>query len=116
MYAPINKYLTFKNNKERETIQGIYGIEVNNKIVYIGQSTNISKRCKQHTYKIIKPFEKCKKYNNDLIPVYTELRNLFYNDYYIRFLILERVEDKNKLKEREKYYINKYKPSLNAYS
>lgn len=112
----INNYLTFKDNKENEKIQGVYGIEVNNKIVYIGQSTDISTRCKQHTYKIIKPLEKCKKYNSDLIPVYVKLKELFYDDYFIRFVILERIEDKNKLKEKEKYYINKYNPSLNTHN
>lgn len=111
----IDNYLTFKNNKDKEKIQGIYAIEVNNKIVYVGQSTDIVTRCRQHCHKIIKPIENCKKYNGDLSPLYIELKNLFNNDYFIKFLILERIEDKSKLKQKEKYYMNKYKPSLNTH-
>lgn len=111
----INNYLTFKNNENNEKIQGIYGIKINNKIIYVGQSKDIIERCKQHTYKIIKPIEKCKKYKNDFIPLYNELRELFYNNYFIKFIILERINDENQLTEKELYYINKYKPKLNIH-
>lgn len=112
----LNNYLTFKDNKNKEKIQGVYAIEVNNKIVYVGQSVDVVGRCKQHSHKIIKPIEECKKYKSDFRPLYSELRELFYNDYYIKFLILERVKNKNKLKQREKYYMDKYNPPLNKYS
>lgn len=107
--------LIFVDNKDKEKIMGIYGIIVNNEIVYVGQSNNIVKRCKQHTLKITKPIEKCEKYKGDLTPLYIELKQYFFNNINIKFVILERIKNANLLKEREKFYINKYQPKLSIH-
>lgn len=109
-------YLSFIDNKEKEKIQGIYGIMIDNEIVYIGQSTDIAKRCKCHALKIIKEESKCKKYNGDLYPVYIETRRAFYNYQNIKFVILERIKDESKLIEKELYYMDKYQPKLNIHT
>lgn len=110
-----NNYLTFVENKEQQKIKGVYGIMIDDELVYIGQSKDIVKRCKQHSYKIIKPKEECKKYKNDFRPLYIETRDAFYNNKHIKFIILERIVNELNLKKKELYYINKYSPRLNIH-
>ena len=46
----INNHNLLKNNVKKET--GIYGITIDNIIVYIGESKNVYDRCCQHIYEI----------------------------------------------------------------
>ena len=111
-----NNYLSFIDNKDKQKISGIYGIMIEDELVYIGQSKDIVKRCKQHSYKIIKSEENCKKYKSDFTPLYIEVRKAFYDNKHIKFVILERVFYESSLKYIESYYINKYSPRLNIHN
>lgn len=85
---------------------GVYKIlnTINNKF-YIGSSVNIQNRMRQHKY-----FCKNKIYKR------TKLNSAFikYNEEDFKIIILELVEDKTKLAEREQYYLNNLKPDYNT--
>ena len=94
-------------------ISGIYGIILQNEICYIGQTKNLYKRWNEHKHHIIRPYDKCKRYRGDYKSPYPELRNA-YNGYgNIYFICLEYVHPIERLTEREKYYLNEFKPKYN---
>ena len=80
-------------------IQGIYKIIncINSK-VYIGQSIEIEKRFKQH---------KINSKNNILYPLYNAIKCYGVDNF--EFIIIEEVEDINKLDQREQYWMDHYK-------
>jgi len=81
-------------------IQGVYLIrnKVNNK-VYIGSSINIKRRWRDHIYELSR-----NRHNN------IHLQNAWnkYGKDNFEFVILEEVEDKSILRDREQYWLNKY--------
>lgn len=98
-----------------KNVMGIYGIYLNNDLVYIGQSKNIGERWKIHKHHIVKVPSKCREHFNDFIPLYTKLRNCYYAGCgNIYFNVIEIISDKSILKEKESEYIDKLKPQLNV--
>ena len=82
---------------------GIYGISVNDVLVYIGKSYNLYSRFKQHIKLIHEPNKERK---------YLLLNKYYTKGYNIDFIVLE-LCDYERLNELESYYINKYLPFLN---
>ena len=79
--------------------QGIYGFFLNDESIYIGQSVNCERRMREEiSGRRVNSFffNLYKKYEKEII-----------------WKILEIVEDRNLLTEREIYWINKYKPRCN---
>ena len=81
----------------KEKISGIYGIvfyrnDVNGVKIYIGSSVNIRRRCMSHRFKL-----KNNKHDN------SKMQKIFNKKYDMKFVILERCEDKDVLC-REKFY------------
>lgn len=87
-----NAYYKAKYRWQEKTNPGVYLITANNG-TYVGQSKAIEGRVYGHNCKV-----------NHRSPV----------DRILRWEILEVVEDETKRKEREKYWIDKLKPSLNV--
>lgn len=86
-------------------MQGIYMIKnAKNKMVYIGSSYDILKRWKEH----IALLEKNKHHSYKLQSDWNK-----YNIYDFNFLILECVEERKDLIEREIYYVKKYNSTNN---
>lgn len=82
-------------------MQGIYQIKnTKNNKVYIGSSIDIDRRWKEHT----KDLENNKHHSIKLQRSY----NLTKDKSIFKFSIVEEVEDINKLRDREQYYINLY--------
>ena len=107
-----NVYDIFKRkglNKKYE-FPGIYCIKMNNKIIYIGKSTNMLRRIAQHYVGIKTRSER--KYR-----VMAEAQEKGYN---IDFDVLYYAKSKGKVNqfaeigEQEGYFIRKYKPLLNS--
>ena len=87
---------------------GIYGIQVNNQIVYVGQSKNLARRLAEHLFKIECKGRKEKKYEL--------LDGISSKDGFnqpIRFCELARATEEE-LNDKEKYFIDKYDPCLNT--
>lgn len=78
---------------------GIYGISIDNKVVYVGQSLNLMRREKQHR----KALEQNKHVNIHLQNKYNKYNNF-------KFIILERCG--TDLSSRESYWYQKYKKQL----
>lgn len=107
-----NVYDIFKRkglNKKYE-FPGIYCIKMNNKIIYIGKSTNMLRRIAQHYVGIKTRSER--KYR-----VMAEAQAKGYN---VDFDVLYYAKSKGKVNqfaeigEQEGYFIRKYKPLLNS--
>ena len=83
-------------------IQGIYKIinKTNNK-VYIGQSTNIKKRFKEHNFYIS---------NNIKYPLYKAIRK--YGLHNFEFIIIEVINDRKELDQKEQYWLDNYQSYL----
>lgn len=96
--SEISKYYDELSNS------GIYGIFINKYLMYIGQSTNLFKRFKEHISFIKVP-------NNEI--KYKYLNKYYNKQYNIEFSIAEFCTEEL-LKERESYYINTLLPFLNT--
>lgn len=84
---------------------GIYAIYVDKEFAYIGQSKNLIGRLGDHYYAIF--FQQ-----KDLEHRYEVLRELHLKSHLITFDVIEYC-DKEELRDREAYYIQKYNPPLN---
>lgn len=104
----INKFL------EKYKIMGIYGIYLQNKLIYIGQSNNIGKRWVIHKTHITREPSKCRDYMGDNCPLYNFLRNYYQAGIDISFSILEIINDKSELNQKESEYIKKFNPICNV--
>jgi group I intron endonuclease len=79
--------------------QGIYGILYGNRIIYVGQSKNMYRRSKQHDNKL-----KNKKHHNFILQrIYNKNRIEF------KYVVIEKVEDSEKLTKKEQFWIDFYK-------
>ena len=85
---------------------GIYGIVVNDRVIYVGQSKKLAQRLAQHVYEIEKKHKTEKKYE-----ILDEISDKARYDQKIRFTLLEETANLN---ERENYYISELKPILNT--
>lgn len=84
------------NTKGKEV--GIYGIFIDNKIVYIGQSKQLSKRAQTHERGI----RQCERHNSN----WYGIANQFYlHGHSITFKVLKETDQKH-LNEIEEEYIN----------
>lgn len=99
-YIGENGLLTHVNENS-----GIYAITIDNNIVYIGQSQNMYQRCSEHIYKT---------QNAMLIKEqkYLLLLSAQLGGHNIDCYSIENCAPDN-LNERERYYIEEYKPCLN---
>lgn len=79
--------------------QGIYGFFLNDESIYIGQSVNCERRMKEEI--------SGKRINSFFFNLYKK------HEKEIIWRILEVVDDRNLLTEREIYWINRYKPRCN---
>lgn len=100
-----------ESNKQYRT-SCIYGIYLNDELVYLGKTTNAIQRWEIHKHHIIKSEDDCRKYLGDYYKLYVELRKAYNNGDKITFDIIEEV-DKNLLSIKEREYLNKNKPILN---
>lgn len=85
-------------------ITGIYGIRQDGNIVYVGQSIQIEQRYRQHLYKL--------RTNTHGSPYFQNA----YNKYGVKpfdYIILEETT-KDRLVEREQFYIDLYQPKYNV--
>lgn len=104
-----NKYISQEWSKKFQC-SGVYSITVNNKIVYIGKSTNILYRMAEHWCSMGNPKEN--KYK-----VLAEAKRRNYN---VKFNVLYSAKSKNiseiqeEIGEREGYFIRLYQPPLNC--
>jgi group I intron endonuclease len=89
-------------------IQGVYAIKniINNKM-YIGSAFNIDTRWKTHKLNLKR---------NTHINIKLQRAWIKYQESNFNFIILELVEDKKKLREREKYLIDKFDTINNGYN
>lgn len=92
----------------------IYGIYVNDELVYLGSTKNAIKRWQIHKHYIIKPYDKCKNYNYDNINMYKQLRDNYYSGDIIEFGIIGLVKDYSKLNDIERVFLKVNKPILNT--
>ena len=103
-----NKYISQEWSKKFQC-SGVYSITVNNKIVYVGKSTNILYRMAEHWCSMGNPKEN--KYK-----VLAEAKRRNYN---VKFNVLYSAKSKNKseieeeIGEREGYFIRLFQPPLN---
>ena len=103
-----NKYILQEWSKKFQC-SGVYSITVNNKIVYVGKSTNILYRMAEHWCSMGNPKEN--KYK-----VLAEAKRRNYN---VKFNVLYSAKSKNKseieeeIGEREGYFIRLFQPPLN---
>lgn len=104
----VNKFL------EKYKTMGIYGIYLQNKLIYIGQSNNIGKRWVTHKTHIIREPSKCRDYMGDNYPLYNFLRSYYQAGIDISFSILEIINDKSELNQKESEYIKKFNPICNV--
>lgn len=81
---------------------GIYAFVYHNEVIYVGQSVNIQRRLIKH-HGI-----DCNIRQGKNIRLYSFLKKHLDE---IQFLVLP--VNKNKLNQKEKYYITKYKPKFN---
>ena len=107
------------SNKQKKILEpfnvmGVYGIFVNNEIIYIGSSKNIGERIITHKHHILKPIEKCLKCKKDFLPIYIKLRELYNKDKDFYFGIIEKVNDEYQLRLKERQYIKTLNPKYNV--
>ena len=104
-----NKYLQ-QSWSQKFLNAGIYSISINNKIVYVGKSTNMLYRMAEHWVSMSNPKEN--KYK-----VFAEAKRRRYN---VKFNVLYSAKSQTKeeieeeIGEREGYYIRLLMPSLNC--
>lgn len=105
-YTELQNFIE-KNNLLRfmRAAAGIYAITIDGYIAYIGESKNIYERCGQHIYKTE---------NATLInePKYLLLLSAKLGGHRIDCSPIEYCSEAQ-LRDRERYYIEKYEPSLN---
>lgn len=82
---------------------GIYGIYLNQKLLYVGQATNFERRWKFHTWELTKG-----KHAN------TYLQRMFNKYGSLDFNIIEKIDNRNSLTRREIFWINQLSPLCNA--
>lgn len=86
--------LNFNELKNKDNnlynISAIYGIYINNELVYIGSSIHCIERFLQHKYKVLLPEYKRCKWHKDYIPLYQELRKAYRHKDKISFDILKK--------------------------
>lgn len=87
---------------------GIYGIYCDDKLVYIGKSTNLLNRWIAHKCHVY--CEESKEYNR---PIYRELRRALQEGHTIQAQLIEYCETWE-LEDKEDEYIIKYYPALNT--
>ncbi len=88
---------------------GIYGIYSNDKLIYIGKSTQMEQRWQSHSAKIISGHFA----QNDGMRRQATLRCLWENGFIISFKVLK-VCKPDELSQLEQQYIQKYQPLLNT--
>ena len=94
-------------------ISGIYGIFIDNELVYIGSSIHCMERFLQHKYKVLLKEEDRCIWHKDYIPLYQELRKAYANNQSIDFDILH-YEKGSKLRKLERKLLSSNKPKLNV--
>ena len=95
-------------------VMGIYGIYLDDTLVYIGQSKNIKNRWIQHKQQIEAPLISFEYKESGIDALYNTLRQYYREGIEsIYFCILEIVKDESKLKKLETEYINFFKPKYN---
>lgn len=98
-----NKEISYKQNQHwRKQITGVYGIFENGRCLYIGESSETNNRISRHKTNIKNP-EHGKSHTM-----------LYYNLQQHNHLIFGVIEECSNHKEREKYFINMYKPIYNV--
>ena len=97
-----SKTKTFKDTikRWRNKIKGVYGIYENGICLYIGESSRVNMRFSEHKY-----YTKSQR-DNPQKSLYEQLQH--------HNFILGLIEECDNHKEREKYYIDKYKPLYNS--
>ena len=85
-------------------MSGIYGIFVNDSLIYIGQSMDIEKRFIQHKNKLGK----------DQGCLYTIIEICKNRGSEVKLKVLEIIEDKEERLKREKYLIELFQPLANT--
>lgn len=95
-------------------ISAVYGIYLNDELVYIGSSTNCIKRFYSHKRKIV--MEESKRCAwKDYTLVYNELRRYYRNGDKIEFGIIDKIDDNVVfLRALERAYIRILKPRFNV--
>lgn len=86
-------------------VSGIYAIYIQDKLVYIGKSTNLNNRVYQHERGIITGKGGCSWYNI--------AKEFYIRDYDIKIVVVEPVEEKELL-AKEQYYIELHRPIFNT--
>ena len=112
----LNKYAPTIN----DNVAGIYGIKIDEKIVYVGQSVLITDRVISHICTIM-DYIKLLMLDDNIEKKYKLLSQAILDGYAIEFIILceckkqnlNKMELKTKLNDIEKYYITLYNPPLN---
>lgn len=97
-------------------ISAIYGIYVNNELVYIGSSVHCMKRFLQHKYKIFLQENKRYKFQGDYRLLYQELRKDYKNNKIITFDIIQEENNVKKLRLLERKYLQELHPKFNIKS
>lgn len=87
-------------------MKGIYGIKVDNCLVYVGQATNINERIRQHWSAIL---EKQPRENK-----YQLLKSAASRKHKITFWLLEEVKEAGRLDDVERKWIKTIQPCLNT--
>lgn len=114
----INEIVTDKENElfQDYDVAGVYGIYLNQELVYIGSSVHCMTRFYQHKRKIV--IEESKRCAwKDYTLVYNELRKAYQNNLNISFEIIDEIDDVNDvqfLRALERAYIRILKPKFNV--
>lgn len=108
-YTEVEKFIS-KNNLLQgiEEKAGVYAITIDSKIVYVGQSVEMYRRCAQHIYNIENAMLNQEK-------KYLLLLSAKLGGHSVDCIALEYCAEDD-LREREDYYIEYYKPCLNIYT
>lgn len=85
-------------------MSGIYGIIINNSLVYIGKANDLEERKRQHWCKIFNPNE------NKYYLLHAALKQHFR----IQFILLQKVPNISSLLDIEEKWIKALKPCLNS--
>lgn len=102
-----------RSDNSEYAIPCIYGIYVNNELVYIGKTNSAIDRWVVHKHHITKPYSECRKYYGDFNKLYNNLREDYFSNECIEFRIIEEVSTDN-LSEIERKYLKYNKPKLNT--
>ena len=106
----VSKYSEIYN---KYNISAIYGIYLNNELVYVGSSKQCMLRFCQHKRKII--MDESKRCGwKDYTLVYNTLRQAYSNGDNISFDIIDKESDPALLKMLERAYLRVLKPRLNV--